>query len=74
MSISVGDEVLVGGVWYPVDGYALTVKPGRDTSGDVFTTKPIGKFEPCLGYRINYRDVEGVRSGRAALAKSERKK
>lgn len=31
------------------------------TTGSVFTDKPLGRFEPCLGYRINYADIESVR-------------
>jgi hypothetical protein len=56
-----GDEVLVDGEWYPVIGYALTHTPNAPTTGSVFTDKPLGRFEPCLGYRINYSAIEQVR-------------
>lgn len=56
-----GDDVLVAGEWYPVVGYALSHKPDAATTGSVFTLKPLGKFEPCLGYRISYADIEEVR-------------
>jgi hypothetical protein len=56
-----GDEVLVDGEWYPVIGYALTHTPNAPTTGSVFTDKPLGRFEPCLGYRISYSAIEQVR-------------
>lgn len=56
-----GDEVLVGGVWYPVIGYAGTAHPGGASTGSIFTNKPIGKYEPWLGYRIDYAAVEDCR-------------
>jgi hypothetical protein len=56
-----GCEVLIGDEWYPVVGYALTHKPNSPTTGSVFTTKPHGKFEPQLGYRLDYSQIEEVR-------------
>lgn len=54
-----GDEVLAYGEWYPVIGYSLIC--GADTTGNVFTDKPYGKYEPWLGYRINVADIIDVR-------------
>lgn len=54
--LQAGDEVMVGGEWYPVAGYSLRVERSGK-SGSVFTLKPYGKFEPFLGYRINYADI-----------------
>lgn len=62
MYLERGDEVKVAGVWYPVIGYALTRNPKDSTNGSVFTLTPNGKpFEPCLGYRIDYTDIEDHR-------------
>lgn len=61
-----GDEVLVDNEWYPVVGYALRVEPNQRTTGSVFTLKPYGRFEPCLGYRLNYKDIAGHRRPTAA--------
>lgn len=61
MHMQRGDEVLVEDEWYPVLGYALTVLPSGERMGEVFTSKPRGKFEPCLGYRIDYTEIEGHR-------------
>ena len=60
-----GQEVLVGGQWYPVSGYSLSVSK-HGTTGSVFTTKAYGRFEPQLGYRLNYKDIEDVREEQAA--------
>jgi hypothetical protein len=47
-----GDEVFVDGDWYPIIGYA----------GDsLFTSKPRGKHEAWLGYRINEAEVTDAR-------------
>jgi hypothetical protein len=63
-----GDEVLVNGDWYPIIGIALVYHPDKPTTGSVFTLTPIGRFEPCLGYRIDYTSIEAVRpAGRSAL-------
>ncbi|TPJ86989.1 MULTISPECIES: hypothetical protein [unclassified Mesorhizobium] len=56
-----GDDVLVGGEWYPVIGYSLRISPNEPTTGDIFTTKPYGKYEPWLGYRIDYASIEQSR-------------
>ena len=56
-----GDEVLVGDEWYPVIGYAMTAHPGGARSGSVFTDKPVGKYEPWLGYRIDVAKVADCR-------------
>lgn len=63
MSINRGDEVLVDGKWYPVSGCVLSVHKGK-WSGSVFTLKPRGRFEPCLGYRIDYSEIEDRRRPR----------
>lgn len=55
-----GQEMLVAGEWYPIIGCSLLV--GKDgTSGSVFTLKPRGNYEPWLGYRIDYSEIEEVR-------------
>ncbi len=56
-----GDEVLVGDDWYPVSGYSLRCEPGGAKSGSVFTLKPRGVFEPCLGYRIDWSEIANHR-------------
>ncbi|GGA45887.1 hypothetical protein GCM10011499_14540 [Pelagibacterium lentulum] len=56
-----GDEVLVDGEWYPVVGFSLMHKPNGPTTGSVFTDKPIGAFEHCLGYRLEYSKITDVR-------------
>jgi hypothetical protein len=56
-----GDEVMVAGEWYPVTGYSGTVHPGGTSSLDIFTSKPIGKYEPWLGYRIDSANVTDCR-------------
>jgi len=59
--ISRGCEVKVGESWYPVCGFAL-IREKSGASGSVFTLKPNGAtFEPCLGYRIDYSDIEDIR-------------
>lgn len=55
-----GDEVLVGGDWYPVIGCALTYRPNAPATGNIFTSKPYGPIG-SLGYRINFADIEQVR-------------
>lgn len=52
-----GDDVMVGGEWYPVAGFTLCVDSVAGTEGSVFTSKPYGKFENHLGYRINYGEI-----------------
>jgi hypothetical protein len=56
-----GDEVLVSGDWYPVIGYVGTHHPGGVATGNIYTNKPIGKYEPWMGYRIDYQQVEDCR-------------
>ena len=61
-NIQRGDEVLVGGEWYPVSGYSLSHAAAiPPITGSVFTSKPHGTFEPCLGYRIDYARIEKIR-------------
>lgn len=60
-SIERGDDVLVDGEWYPIIGYSLSLKPDAPATGSVFTSKRRGAFEPCLGFRIDYADIEQVR-------------
>jgi hypothetical protein len=62
MSIQQGDEVMVEGEWYPVIGFALMHIPNGPTAGSVFTDKPYGIFEVCLGYRIDYAKIQKIRT------------
>ncbi|AKR55746.1 hypothetical protein XM25_08030 [Devosia sp. H5989] len=56
-----GDEVLVDREWYPVIGYVGTHHPITGRTGSIFTNKPIGKYEPWLGYRIDFALIEDCR-------------
>ena len=69
--ITTDDEVMVDGEWFPVSGFSLMHKPGEETTGSVFTLKPIGKFEPCLGYRIDYSTIRDVRRALSEQEKPE---
>jgi hypothetical protein len=58
-----GGSVRVGDFWYEIVGFALAYNPDGTVTGSVFTLTPTGSryFEPCLGYRINYDDIEEIR-------------
>jgi hypothetical protein len=65
-------SVRVGEAWYEVIGFALTHYPDDATTGSVFTLTPYGDcgFEPCLGYRIDYEDIDEARRPNPDLVKT----
>ncbi len=59
--LQLGDEVLVAGQWYPVIGYVGMHHPDGGLDMEVFTNKPIGKYEAWLGYRVGLAMIEDCR-------------